>query len=139
MECLARADGDVDALVAVLGRDLSSPYRYLLIAEELLAAGRADEATEWAERGLAAFDERADPRLVDFVCERYAHSGRHDQATQLAWETLEQSRRVDAYQRLAKVTSHAGTWESWREPARDAAGTRGRRGPRRARRERRRL
>lgn len=103
----------------MLGRDLSSPYRYLLIAEELLAAGRADAAIKWAERGLAVFDERADPRLVDFVCERYANSGRHDQATQLAWETLEQSRRVDAYQRLAKVTSHAGTWESWREPARD--------------------
>lgn len=53
MEDLARAEGDVDALVVVLARDRSSAHRYLLIAEELRAAGRADEATEWSERGLA--------------------------------------------------------------------------------------
>lgn len=80
MEGLTRAEGDVDALVAVLARDRSSPHRYLLVTEALLAAGRAEEATEWAERGLAAFEEQTDPRLVDLVCERYADSGRHDQA-----------------------------------------------------------
>lgn len=119
MESLTRAEGDLDALVAVLARDLSTPHRYLLIGEELLAAGRADEAIEWAKRGLAASDELADPRLVDFLCERYAELGQHDQATQLAWQTLEQSRRVDAYKRLAKATSRAGTWKSWRQPAHD--------------------
>ena len=117
MEDLARAEGDVDALVSVLARDRSSPHRFQLIAEALLAAGRADEALEWAKRGLAAFEGR-DPRLVDFVCERHAESGRHEQAIQLAWETLEGSRRVDAYQRLATLAVRAGVWDSWRDPAR---------------------
>lgn len=123
MEDLARAEGDVEALVAVLARDRSSPHRFQLIAEALLAAGRADEATEWAERGLAAFEDRTDPRLLDFLCERYAESGRHEQAIQLAWETLEGSRRVDAYQRLAKLARRAGVWASWREPARNVLRT----------------
>jgi uncharacterized Zn finger protein len=120
MEEIARVDGDVDALVVVLARDRSGPHRYLLIAEELLAAGRAGEATEWAEHGLAAFDERSDPRLVDFVCERYVESGRREQAMQLAWETLEGAPRADAYKRLATLANGAGVWEAWRERARDA-------------------
>jgi uncharacterized Zn finger protein len=119
MEGLARAEGDIDALVAVLARDRSSPHRYLLIAETLLAAGRAEEATEWAERGLAAFDKQTDPRLVDFVCERYADSGRNEQAIQLAWETLERSCGVDAYKRLAALAARAGVWDSWRQRGRD--------------------
>ena len=119
MEDLARAEGDVDALVAVLARDRSSPHRFEVIAEALLAAGRTDEATEWAERGLAAFEDRMDPRLLDFLCERYVESGRHDEAIQLAWEMLDGSRRVDAYQRLADLAVRAGVWDSWREPARD--------------------
>lgn len=120
MEEIARADGDIDALVAVLARDRSSPHRYLLVAEELLAAGRTGEATEWAEHGLAAFDERGDPRLVDFVCERYLESGRREPAIQLAWETLERAPRADAYKRLATLAKRDGVWEAWRERAREA-------------------
>jgi uncharacterized Zn finger protein len=107
MEDLARAEGDVEALISVLARDLSSGHRFLLIAETLLAAGRLDEATGWAERGLAAFPER-DSRLVDFLCDRYGESGRHDDAIGLAWETLEASPRLEAYARLARVAGHGG-------------------------------
>lgn len=117
MEDLARSEGDVDALVAVLARDRSSAYRYLLIAEELLAAGRAGDASEWAERGLAAFPERGDSRLLDFLCDRYGEAGRHDEAVRLAWETLEASPRLQAYQRLARVAARAGAWKSWQERA----------------------
>jgi Uncharacterized conserved protein len=119
MEDLARAEHDIDALVAVLARDRSSGHRYLLIAEELLGADRADEATEWAERGLAAFPEQRDPRLLDFLCDRYGESGRHEEAIRLAWEALEGSPRLDAYKRLVRVASRAGLWESWRTRAHD--------------------
>jgi len=125
MEDLARAEGDVDALVAVLARDRSSPYRHLLIAEALLAAGRIGDATEWAERGLTAFEDQTDSRLLDFLCERYAESDRHEEAIQLAWVTLEGTCRLEAHQRLARVASRAGVWDSWRERAHDVL----RRGP----------
>jgi uncharacterized Zn finger protein len=125
MEQLARAEGDVDAVVAVLARDRSSPYRYLLIAEALLDAGRSSEATGWAERGLVAFPDDPDSRLVDFVCDRYSESDRHEEATQLAWGILECSPRLEAYERLARVGARAGTWDSWRRRAHDVL----RRGP----------
>lgn len=118
MEDPARSEGDVDALVAVLARDRSSAYRYLLIAEELLAAGRTGEAAEWAERGLAAFPEHTDSRLLDFLCDRYGEAGQHEEAIRLAWERLEASPRLEAYQRLAAVAARAGLRESWRERAR---------------------
>lgn len=118
MEDLARSQGDLDALVDILARDRSSAYRYLLIAEELLAARRTDEATAWAEHGLAAFPKPWDSRLIDFLCDRYGEAGRQDDAVQLAWETLKASPRLEAYQRLARVAGAAGRWESWREPAR---------------------
>lgn len=120
MEGLAHAEDDVDALVAVLARDRSSPHRYHQIAEVLLAAGRAVEATEWAERGLAAFADRVDPQLVDFVCERHLDTGRHEQAIQLAWETLERSPRLDAYRRLATLAAREGAGDAWRKRARAA-------------------
>lgn len=117
MEDLARADGDVDALVAVLGRDRSSAYRYLLIAEALLAAGRSDEATAWAERGLAVFPGHPDSRLIDFVCDRYGESDRHEDSVRLAWEMLEGRPELEAYQRLARVAARAGVWDSRRKRA----------------------
>ena len=119
MEDLARAEGDVDALVAVLGRDRSSAYRFLLIAEALRAADRAGEAIEWAERGLAAFPAPADTRLLDFLCDRYRETGRDEEAVRLAWETLGASPNVAAYQRLARVASRVHGWTDRRERGRD--------------------
>ena len=50
MEAVARADGDLEALVAVKSRDLSLPHAFLEIAELYQEAGNADRALEWAER-----------------------------------------------------------------------------------------
>ena len=44
MERLAEASGDIDELVAIKAKDLSSSYRYLGIAEILAKAKRHDEA-----------------------------------------------------------------------------------------------
>ena len=125
MEDLARAEGDIDALVAVLARDRSSPYRYLLIAEALLAAGRAGEATEWAERGLAAFPEAgpAAPRLPlrplrrvgPARAKRSGSPGRRSKARR-------GSRPTSGW---PASPSRPAVWDSWRERAHDVL----RRGP----------
>lgn len=120
VERLARRQGDVDAVVAVMARDRSSGYRYLLIAEELLAAARVDEAIDWAERGRAAFNHRPDSRLIDFLCDRYDELGRHDDSVRLAWETLEAASNLESYKRLSNVASRASSWGSWRDRAREA-------------------
>ena len=54
IERLAVLDGDVEAIVALLGQDLSSPHQYTRVAEAMLELGRDDDALRWAERGIEA-------------------------------------------------------------------------------------
>lgn len=117
MEALAQYTGDVDALVAVQSRDLSHPYHFLRIAEILARADRASEALAWAERGMKAFPNDFDPRLVDFLVEAYHSTRRHDDAVNLAWEHFVQDPGLDAYRRLEKSAGRAKAWKLWREKA----------------------
>lgn len=117
MEALARHTGDVDALVAVAGRDLSHPYRFVQIAEILAKAGRHGEALAWAERGRKAFPRDLDPRLVDFLAGAYHREKRDGEAIAVAWEYFASHPRLDAYQRLAKCAGRAKAWKTWREKA----------------------
>jgi uncharacterized Zn finger protein len=80
MESLARADGDIDGLIAIKKRDLSSSHRFLDIARILKDAKRYDEALEWTEKGLHSFKERPDDDLRDFLAEEYHRRKRHDEA-----------------------------------------------------------
>ncbi|WP_319459345.1 DUF6880 family protein [Micromonospora sp. RTP1Z1] len=53
-EQLAEVSGDVDRYVAVLAEHLTNAVQYQRIVEALRAAGRRDEAVDWARRGVAA-------------------------------------------------------------------------------------
>jgi uncharacterized Zn finger protein len=117
MEALARHAGDVNALVAVAGRDLSHPYRFVQIAEILAKAGRHGEALAWAERGRKAFPRDLDSRLVDFLADAYHREKRDAEAIALAWEHFIGHPRLDAYLRLAKCAGRAKAWKTWREKA----------------------
>src|SRR4030065_1925927 len=85
METLARRTGDVEAIVAVMKRDLSSPYAYLRIAESFKEARKHDPALEWAERGLKAFPRRTDSRLREFLAGEYHRRKRPREAMGRAW------------------------------------------------------
>jgi hypothetical protein len=69
MEALVGASGDVDAIVAVLAKDQSSPYNLVRIAERYRAAGRFADALDWAGRGLGHFGPSADIRLLELAAE----------------------------------------------------------------------
>lgn len=117
METLARHAGDVDALVAVTGRDLSHPYRFVQIAEILAKAGRHGEALAWAERGREAFPTDLDSRLIDFLAGAYHREKRDDEAIALSWEYFTAHPSLAAYQRLGKCAGRAKAWKTWREKA----------------------
>ncbi|WP_459248509.1 SWIM zinc finger family protein [Streptomyces youssoufiensis] len=120
MERLVRAEGDVDALVALYARDLHpSGATHLRIAEELETAGRAAEALVWAERGLRdrAAETYVDGRLVDYVCERYARTGRAADAVAVRRDRLRLERSLAAYQQLRAAAGAAGRWEAERAAA----------------------
>ncbi|MGH2715198.1 MAG: DUF6880 family protein, partial [Thermoleophilaceae bacterium] len=117
MEDLARGSGDVDALVAVLRRDLSLPYRFLRIAEAYWDVGREAEATDWAEHGMEAFPERPDHRLHAFLARAYAHQERHGDALEVAWDHFADRPGLDTYRELKPYAERLGDWPRWRERA----------------------
>jgi uncharacterized Zn finger protein len=117
MELLAERSGDVEEMVAVLSRDLSLPYSFLRIAEVYAGAGRDEEALEWAERGVEAFPERPDSRLVTFLAEARRERGEHERAAELAWVLFADRPGLDSYQRLKPYAERAGQWDETQERA----------------------
>lgn len=123
LERLVKAEGDVDALVAVYAADLSpTGATHLRIAEELDAAGRDEEALQWAERGVkAAFETpNFDGRLADYVCARYTRAGRTDEVVAVRRNRFLAHHSLDAYQQLRTAAKAAGYWDDERETALEA-------------------
>ena len=117
MERLAEASGDVEELVAIKSRDLSSGYRYLDIAEIWTKAKQPDKALEWAERGLKAFPERPDNRLRGFLVAAYLKRKRNDEALQLTWIQFEEQPILEYYKKLHDVAGKLSLWPEQRDRA----------------------
>lgn len=117
MENLVEATGDVEELVAIKSRDLSTSHRYLDIAETLAEAKQMDKALEWAERGLTAFPGRPDNRLRDFLVAAYLKRKRFDEGLRLTWVQFEEHSGLDTYKKLHGVASQVGDWPAQRERA----------------------
>jgi uncharacterized Zn finger protein len=133
MERLVKAEGNVDALIAVYAADLSpTGATHLKIAMELEAAGRETEALDWAERGLrdSAHSANADGRLADYVCTRYEQTGRTAEVVAVRRDRFHAHRSLAAYQLLRAAAEAAGCWKAEREAALEALRTdaRGQRG-----------
>ncbi|MGI5399195.1 SWIM zinc finger family protein [Streptomyces sp. CA-135486] len=125
MERLVKAEGDVDALVALHAQDLDpSGATHLRIAEELESAGRMDEALAWAERGLreCAAEAHMDGRLVDYVCVRYAKAGRAADSVAVRRDRFRVERSLAAYRQLRAAAQAAQCWEAERAAALAALG-----------------
>ncbi|MEU2021384.1 SWIM zinc finger family protein [Streptomyces sp. NPDC016469] len=116
MERLLKARGDIDGLVAFLGAapapDGSS---HLRIARELEAAGRLGEALEWAERGLPATGQN--PQLVEWLCGRYAATGRHEKALALRRDAFRSHISLAAFRALCTAARACGYGEEERNSA----------------------
>lgn len=117
MKTLAAMDGDVDALVEVLKRDLADSHAHLEIANVLQEAGRHDEALKWAEDGRRAFARETGYGLDDFLVAEYHRRGRHDDAIALRWAHFTKNPDLRSYQELKRSADRAESWSAWREKA----------------------
>jgi uncharacterized Zn finger protein len=117
MENLALQSGDIEALVAVKSRDLSSSYNFFKIAEDYRKAHKGNKALEWAEKGIQLFGEKADSRLQDLLAELYHLRKRHDEAMSLVWLQFEKRPCLVAYKHLKKHAVRCKQWQVWREQA----------------------
>lgn len=116
MESLVGATSDVDAVVAVLARDLSSSSEFIRIADAFRDAGRHDDVLSWLERGIDEFGTD-DARLVEALAADYQRAGRGLDAVELCWRTYEPRPSPSGYQRLAENAETTGVWSSWRDRA----------------------
>ncbi len=119
MEALATASGDVEELVAVKLRELTSAYHYMKISEVYEQAQMLDKALLWAEKGMEAFPVNTDSRLREIAAELYHRNGRHDSAMQLMWTQYSERPILDNFQKLEKHARQTGTWNIWRNRALD--------------------
>ncbi len=119
MKLLAKQSGDPDELAGVLSHDLSSPYSFLAIAEVYAEAGRDDDAIEWAERGVEAFPERGDSRLLTFLAAARRKRGEHELAAELMWGLYEAHPGLSYFEKLKPYAEEAGTWDEVRGRALD--------------------
>lgn len=110
MKKTARQAGDIEQLIAIVGKDLSTPNRYLELAELHLENGAAGVATQWAEEGLAQFSGLHATQLEAFVIERYVESDRCDEAQDMAWTLFCRSPSLRNYQRLHGIGCALGRW-----------------------------
>jgi uncharacterized Zn finger protein len=108
MEELTTLSGDVDGLITVKSRNLSSPHAFLELAKLLQRHGRHDDALKWAEKGIAAFPgERLDD-LVKFCIAEHLRRGDAGRVESLAWQRFVQQPGSDAYFELVGVAKRIG-------------------------------
>lgn len=117
MRELARLDGDVEALIAIESRDLSSPGCFLAVARILNEASRHDEALAWVERGDRSFPDEVDRHIAEYLIEAYANAARHDDALHVAWRDFAFRPDLKKYQKLKTCAERTMAWPQWREKA----------------------
>lgn len=97
LDWFAERDGDLDARIAIRGKDLSSPHAYLEVAQLCLDHDRDVQALQWAEDGLWQFEDEPDDRLTVFTANLYRRVGRQADADTLLWRALERSASLALY------------------------------------------
>jgi len=117
MEALAKQSSDVEELVDIKSRDLSSPWAFLQIAEIYKKAKKRNLALQWAERGVKAFPNRPDSRLQEFLANEYHRAKRHEDAMKQIWAIFTHYANLEHYQLLKTHADKIKAWEKWREKA----------------------
>ena len=98
----ALGTGDPDLLIEIHGQRRPLPEDMLEIVQDLDRAGRADEAIDWARRGLAEWGHqtwKADA-LRDFLAEKLRDPGDERPAVDLYWQVFVSRPSIGEYRRL---------------------------------------
>ena len=112
---LALASGDPEQLIEARRHDLRTPDDYLEVARMLAASERADEAIDWARRGLDTFADRSSqtPPLREFLARILRDRGDAASALDLFWDAFARAPSLVAYRRLLEEAG--GEASVWRD------------------------
>lgn len=127
-ERLAVLDRDVDALVEMLGGDLSSPYQYQRVAEAMVELELLDDALRWATEGIEHTSGWQVAKLYDLAAQLLAHCGEQARVLDLRRTQHHRMPSSTTYGLLRAAADATGGWTSLRASARDVLGARDRGG-----------
>ena len=108
LDRFAERDGDVEARIALRAKDLSSPWKYLELAEFCLQHKSANEALRWAEEGLWTFEDGpSDARLVLFAANLLMKADRRGEAEAVLKRAFERAPDFNVYLRWREAGGEA--------------------------------
>jgi tetratricopeptide (TPR) repeat protein len=101
LDFFAERGNDLEFRIALRAKDLSSPSRYLRLAQFCLEHGRREEALRRAEEGLWMFeDDSPDIPFVLFVGGLLTKSRRFKDAEECLWVAFEKKPSLELYKAL---------------------------------------
>jgi uncharacterized Zn finger protein len=104
LDRFAEREGDIETRIALRAKDLSSPWKYLELAEFCLGQKGADEALRWAEEGMWMFqDGHSDGRLALFAAELLQKAGRRAEAMAALKRVFERAPDFNVYLRWREI------------------------------------
>ena len=119
-ERLAVLDGNTDAIVELLGGDLSSSYQFVRVAEAMAELGRDDEVLEWTARGIEQTGGWQTAKLYDLACAVHAKRAQPVEVLRLRRTQHERMPSLSTYTTLRRAADDVGAWEVERDAARAA-------------------
>lgn len=118
MQRIAKENGEIELRLATAKKDLSSPAGYLDMVQLLRAAGRADEALAWAEKGANTFaGSWWEGRFSAFLADEYHRRGRDDDAIGIYWKMFIDRPACPYFELLRKQAELTDSWPLWRTKA----------------------
>ena len=103
METWGRERGDVQAIAAVLQKNLSNAGRFLKLAELYRDHGNLDKALDWGRQGIEHFGAQGMNPLVDFCIDAHLRRQDSDAAQALAWARFIHAANAHTYGILMAV------------------------------------
>jgi uncharacterized Zn finger protein len=117
-ERLAVLDGDTEALVVLLGGDLSRPYQFIRVAEAMAEMGRDDDVLSWATRGIAESSGWQVAQLYDLAAGVHTRRGENEEVLELRREQHQRMPSSSTYSLLRSAAETCGEWPTERPAAR---------------------
>ncbi|MDA8069807.1 MAG: hypothetical protein M0T77_14565 [Actinomycetota bacterium] len=119
-ERLAVLGGDSEAIIALLGGDLSRPHQFIKVAEAMAELGRDDEVIEWARRGIAQTSGWQVDQLYDLACEACQRRDEPVEILALRRAQHERTPTSSSYLQLKRAAVAVDAWSLERDGARRA-------------------
>jgi hypothetical protein len=117
-ERLAILDGDTEALVRLLGGDLSRPYQFIRVAEAMAELGRDDDVLSWATRGIAETSGWQVAQLYDLAAGVHTRREEDQEVLRLRREQHQAMPSSTTYGLLRAAAEAAAVWPAERQAAR---------------------